>query len=237
MPRRRRIATAGTVFHVLNRSAKRAPIFETSYDYAAFEQLISQAQHRVSIRVFCYCIMPNHWHFVLQPDRDGDLSRFMHWLTNTHAQRWHAFRGTAGTGAVYQGRFKAIPVQSDDHFLRVCRYVERNAMRANLVADASAWRWCSLWRGRSAHGRPLLSEWPVARPAGWNELVNVPQNEAEVQSIRSAIRHGAPFGCQPWQEEIAASLSLLPSLRPPGRPPKSDREAQTENPSRPLCHR
>ena len=94
--------------------------------------------------------MPNHWHLVLWPRQDRDLSRFMGWLTLTHTQRWHAHRGTGGTGHVYQARFKSFPVQADEHFLTVCRYVERNALRAKLVKRAADWRWCSLWR--RAHG-------------------------------------------------------------------------------------
>ncbi|GMQ80089.1 MAG: hypothetical protein BMS9Abin04_030 [Planctomycetia bacterium] len=69
---------------------------------------------------------------VVWPRKDKDLSRFTGWLTLTHTQRWHAHRHSAGTGHVYQGRFKSFPVQSDEHFLTVCRYVERNALRANL---------------------------------------------------------------------------------------------------------
>jgi putative transposase len=75
---------------------------------------------------------------------DGDLTSFVSWVTMTHAQRWHAYNGTVGSGHLYQGRFKAFPVEKDDHFLKVCRYVERNAMRANLVDRAEDWRWCSL---------------------------------------------------------------------------------------------
>ena len=68
---------------------------------------------------------------VLWPRGDGDLSEFMRWLTVTHTQRWHAAHGTAGTGPLYQGRFKSFPIQEDDHLWAVLRYVERNALRAN----------------------------------------------------------------------------------------------------------
>jgi putative transposase len=88
--------------------------------------------------------MPNHFHLVLWPRRDGDLSRFMQWLTMTHTQRWHAHRRDAGHGHLYQSRFKSFPIQTDGHFLSVCRYVERNALRARLVGRAEDWAWCSL---------------------------------------------------------------------------------------------
>jgi putative transposase len=64
---------------------------------------------------------PNHWHLLLWPLQDSDLSRFMDWLSLTHTQRWHAHYHNVGTGHLYQGRFKSFPVQEDDHFYTVCR--------------------------------------------------------------------------------------------------------------------
>ena len=124
------------VFHVLNRANARATIFEKPEDYAAFERVLREAVDRVEMRVLAYCLMPNHWHLVLWPRRDGDLSKFMGWLTLTHTQRWHAHHRTVGTGHLYQGRYKSFPVQDDEHFLTVCRYVERNGLRANLAPRA-----------------------------------------------------------------------------------------------------
>src|SRR4051812_20184355 len=115
MPRRARGPTPEFVYHVLNRGVRRAILFESPADYAAFEEILWQALQHVDVRLLGYCIMPNHWHLVVWPRQAGDLPRFMHWLTGTHAQRWHACRGTCGTGAVYQGRYKAIAVQSDRH--------------------------------------------------------------------------------------------------------------------------
>jgi putative transposase len=108
MPRRLRAGGAGIVFHVLNRAARRQPLFETAFDYEAFEALLFDARSRFPVALFAYCLMPNHWHLIVCPHEERSLSQFMHWLTVTHAQRLPAFRGTAGTGSVYQGRFKAI---------------------------------------------------------------------------------------------------------------------------------
>jgi putative transposase len=97
------------------------------------------------MRLLSYCLMPNHWHLVLWPRADGELSDFGHWLTLTHTQRWHAHYHNVGTGHLYQGRFKSFPVARDEHFLQLCRYVERNPLRAGLVRRAEAWQWGSLW--------------------------------------------------------------------------------------------
>jgi REP element-mobilizing transposase RayT len=97
MGRPLRAAPGGLVYHVLNRANGRQCLFEEDGDYAAFERVLGEAQQRIPMRILAYCVMPNHWHLVLWPYRDGDLSRFMNWLTLTHTQRWHAHRQTVGT--------------------------------------------------------------------------------------------------------------------------------------------
>jgi putative transposase len=218
MPRRARGDTKGMVFHAMNRAVKRATMFDAAWEYAAFENLLAETKKKVPISLLNYCVMPNHWHLILLVHQDGDLSRFMHRLTGTHARRWHVGRGSRGTGAVYQGRFKSIPVQSDDHLLRVMRYVERNALRANLVSDAVDWRWSSLWRRRNFCDTELLDAWPIAQPPDWAALVNEPQTESELVAIREAITRSAPFGNTEWRERTAKMLGLEPSLQPVGRP-------------------
>jgi len=121
-----------------------------------------KARAALNVSVLAYCVMPNHWHLLLWPSADGQLPAFMHWLTVTHVRRWHAHRHTEGRGHLYQGTYKSFPVQDDGHFLVVARYVERNALRANLVQRAQDWRWSSLWameHGQAQH-RGLLQ--PVA---------------------------------------------------------------------------
>src|SRR5262249_54296233 len=148
MPRRLRQADGGIVYHVLNRGVGTMTLFDEPADYEAFERVLKETVKRTGIRLLCYCLMPNHWHLLVWPRKNGELSEAMRWLTVTHTQRWHANRKTAGTGPVYQGRFRSFPVQSDDHFLTVARYVERNAARSGLVTRAEDWRWSSLWRRR-----------------------------------------------------------------------------------------
>ena len=85
-----------------------------------------EAAAAAPMRLLCYCLMPNHWHLVLWPQNTGDLGRYMHRLTTTHVRRWHAHQHTQGEGHLYQGVYKSFPIQEDEHFLNVCRYVERN---------------------------------------------------------------------------------------------------------------
>jgi putative transposase len=205
------------VFHVLNRGVRRLGLFDHPGDYRAFLQLVGDAQQRVPVRCLSYCVMPNHFHFVLWPKADGDLSRFMFWLTTTHSMRWHVWRGTSGTGHVYQGRYKAFPIQQDTHFHRVCRYVERNPLRAGLVPRAEAWTWSSLAQ-RCGSRLPIeLADWPVPRPDDWLDTVQT-ESPAETHEVREALVRSAPYGPVGWRERTAVQLGLIKSLHQKGRP-------------------
>ena len=122
MPRRPRICPAGTCFHVINRALARLTLFEKQEDYEAFERVLALAHERVHLGIFAYCVMPNHWHFVVCPKTDTQVTDFFRWLTHTHTMRWHAHYHTEGTGHLYQGRFKTFPIQEDEHLVSVLRY-------------------------------------------------------------------------------------------------------------------
>ena len=220
MPRRARNTPAGLVYHVLNRGVGRQTLFHKDEDYAAFERVMAEAHERVPICILAYCLMPNHWHFVLWPKVEGEMSEFMKWLTHTHTQRWHAHYHTSGTGHLYQDRFKSFPVQSDLHLLLVLRYVERNALRANLVMRAEQWTWSSIWRRQYHRGVATLSNWPVERPADWVDFVNEPQTQDELEALRRCVNRGCPFGEDSWQKAMVEQLGLGYTLRPCGRPRK-----------------
>ncbi len=220
MPRPLRIAPGGFVYHVLNRANARLPLFERDGDYQGFETVLGQALERQPMRLLAYCVMPNHWHLVLWPEADGALSSWLGWLTQTHTQRWHAAHGTIGTGHLYQGRYKSFPVQEDEHLLTVCRYVERNPLRAGLVEDAEEWRWSSLWRRTQGNQeeRSWLTRWPVPGPADELAWINSPQTEAELEAVRRSAERGQPYGQSGWQTAVARRLKLEATFRERGRP-------------------
>jgi putative transposase len=220
MPRRTPKGTGGLVFHVLNRGVRRMRLFDRPGDYRDFLDLLAAAQSRTPMPCMAYCLMPNHFHLVLRPQQDADLSTFMFWLTLKHSRRWHAAHATSGTGAVYQGRFKAIPVSADAHFLRLCRYVERNPVRSGLVRSAEDWPWSSLAQRLEGRQHVRLVEWPVSRPDAWLELVNG-EDTKETEEIRAAVRRSSPYGPELWRQLLARRLGSQRSLRPIGRPRKS----------------
>ena len=222
MGRPRRAADGGLIYHVLNRANARMTIFKKDEDYEAFERVLEEAVERTEMRLLAYCLMPNHWHLVVWPGKDGELSRFTGWLTLTHTQRWHAHRHSTGSGHVYQGRFKSFPVQDDDHFFTVCRYVERNALHANLVDRAEDWRWGSLyrWDQRTAGENSWLAAWPLPRRPRWLEHVNAPQTESELSALRRSVNRGCPLGEPTWCDRMVRRLGLESTRRPQGRPRK-----------------
>ena len=220
MPRAPRIAPANTLFHVLNRANARSTLFQKDLDYAAFEKILAQTLHAIPIKLLAYCIMPNHWHLVLQPTTDSQLGQFMQRLTVTHVRRWHEHRHTTGHGHLYQGAYKSFPIQRDTHLLKVVRYIQRNPLRAKLVDRAEDWRYSSLWieRNGTDDQQKMLSPLPVDRPADWLKIVNRPQNPAEEQALRTAITRGQPFGTTDWITKTARKLNLTHTFRPRGRP-------------------
>lgn len=226
MPRTKRMYTAGVVCHVLNRAVGRAEIFASPADYATFEELLAAACEAVPVRLLTFCLMPNHWHLVLWPQAERDLSVFMHRLTMSHTMRWHHAHRTVGTGPLYQGRFKSFPVASDEHFLTVCRYVERNALRANLVGRAEDWRWSGLWhrlhRGSFMH----LADWPIGPPADWVDWVNRSHTAAELTALHASVRRGLPFGSDDWRRATADRLGIRLEVGRAGRPRRQRAESQ-----------
>lgn len=229
MPRPPRADEANGLYHALNRGNLRSKIFHKEGDYAAFEQILKEGLERYSIELYAYQLMPNHYHLVLRPGIDGEMSRFMKWIGGTHTMRYHAHYQTGGQGHVYQQRYKSFPIQDDDHFLVVCRYVERNALRAKLVRNAEDWRWGSLWRWlQKPEPKPeLLSSWPVRRYPKWLERVNEPLSEKELAAVRKCAQRGQPLGDENWVESIARRLNLESTMRPRGRPGKSIKKKET----------
>lgn len=215
MSRTARASKGDICYHVINRGNRRATVFHRRSDYDHFLQLMIKACERVPMRILAYCLMPNHFHFVLWTLTDGDLGRWMQWLLTSHVRRYHKLRGTSGR--VWQGRFKAFPIQQDGHLLKVMRYVERNPLRANLVSTASDWPWSSLSRNAP---EGILTNSPVTRPEHWPRLVNRPESNEELAALRKCAARNAPYGTSSWAESTARQLGLEASLRPLGRPRK-----------------
>jgi len=220
MGRNKRITLGGYVYHALNRANGRLRIFRKAGDFLAFEQILAQGIERFEMRICGYCIMGNHWHLLLWPRRDRDLSDFMRWITLTHTQRYHVSHGTIGIGHVYRGRYKSFPVQDDSHYLTVLRHIESNPVTAGLTSDAGQWLWSSFAVRQGYEAAFEVSDGPVELPSNWARLVRKSIEPAELDNVQNSIKRGAPFGDDRWKQITAEKLNLQSTLRPKGRPQK-----------------
>lgn len=208
------------MYHVINRANARVCIFDNDKDYQSFELILEEAVEKFDMRILSYCIMPNHFHLVLYPKNEGDLIKFMSWVTNTHTRRWHTEKGTIGQGHLYQGRYKSFICQKDNHFISLVKYVEQNALKAKLVKRAEDWRWSSVWRRErgTIKQKKLLSLWPVSIPKNYLSWINQDQHKKEEEIIEKSIIKSSPFGKDYWVASIVKKFDLEQTLKKVGRP-------------------
>jgi len=220
MPRTARAAVGGMCYHVLNRGNARAEVFHKEGDYAAFLKLLKEAGERVTMRLLAFCLMPNHFHLVLWPRGYDDLGRYMQWLSTSHVRRYHRHYGSSGH--VWQGRYKAFPIQEDEHLLTVMRYVERNPVRAKTIPirKAERWPWSSVGTPPRGVDKPPLDAGAVPRGRDWLTWVNQPLTEEELSAVRESVVRGSPYGAKAWRQRTARRLGREFTLRPRGRPKK-----------------
>jgi len=210
VPRIPRGQQGGYAYHVINRGNGRATVFHKSQDYEAFVSLLAEAKRRHPVKLFGFCLMPNHFHLVLEPAHQAALSQFMQWLLTSHVRRYHKHYGSSGH--IWQGRFKSFPVQRDEHLTTVLRYVLQNPVRAGLSNTAEEWRWSSLRKPQ------LIEPCPVGDGSQSLEQLTESVEEEQLAAVRECLNRQRPFGKLDWQAEIASRFGLGSTLRPRGRP-------------------
>ncbi len=221
MPRIARASAGGLCYHVLNRGNAGTEVFRDACDYAGFVELLQQGTETRNIRLLAYCLLPDHFHMVLWPRKDGDLSHWMQWLSTSHVRRYH--QQHQSSGHIWGGRFRAFPVQPTENLLTVLRYVEQNPLRLkNLkVRKLERWPWSSVGKEVAGLERPKIEPGPMARGSNWLQSVLQPLTTEELVLLRRSVVRGAPFGDSKWQQRIIAKLGLESTMRPRGRPRKT----------------
>lgn len=216
MPRIPRGQIAGYAYHVINRGNGGATLFHKDGDYHAFLNLLVTAKSKHPIKLLAFCLMPNHFHLIIQPPNSEALSAFMQWWLTAHVRRYHQHHKTHGH--IWQGRFKSFPIQQDNHLLTVFRYILRNPVRAQLVQSADQWPWSSLQHGHA------IAPSPVEYPPDWRHWIETPLSDQELSQIRTSVNRQAPYGEPDWQTNVAKTLGLVSTLRPRGRPQKTPKK-------------
>lgn len=214
MPRIARALADNCYYHLINRGNGRQEVFHKDADYRAFIDLLLQARAKFAVRVHAWCLMPNHFHLLVQPAQADQLNKMMQWLMTSHVRRYHQHYRTSGH--VWQGRYKSFIIQDDDHLLTVARYIESNPVRAGLAATAGEWSWSShLARTASTDDiRPDIL--PIAFPDNWSAYVATPLTSTEIEKIRNSVNRQAPFGKDDWSMELCAKMGLESTIRQRG---------------------
>ena len=230
MPRIKRGIADGLIYHVLNRGNFKRIVFHNECDYRDFLRLIQKSKEKFSIVVYAYCLMPNHFHFVVRPRIGDHLSSWMQWLMTSHVRRYHRYYQTSGH--LWQGRYKNFIIQQDKHLLIALRYVERNPVRANLVSSAKEWSWSSHRERIGRSNNKILDDLPIYLDNEWAEYVDTPFTEKELEELRESVNRQIPYGSKKWRTEICHEFGLEHTLRPKGRPKKHMRGRKKEESSK-----
>ncbi|MBN2895710.1 MAG: transposase [Campylobacterales bacterium] len=217
MPRIPRGETAGGIYHVINRGNMRMQVFDDAEDYSTFLDLLSKGLQKEAVELHAYALMPNHFHLLLVPQREGSLSRLMQWVMTSHVRYYHKKNQTSGH--IWQGRYKSFLVEREAYYVTLIRYIEANAWRAGLVAQAQDYMYASLYERLHRH-RLLLGTPYVDLGSDWPDQVNTQMATDTLATIRNSVNRQSPLGDTAWQIETASKLGLSATLSPRGRPKK-----------------
>lgn len=215
MPRLERGLVNGFIYHVINRGNSGQQIFHDDKEYGIFIELMAEAKKMYDVKLLAYCLMPNHFHLLLQPGKAEDLSKWMQWLMTSHVRRHHSSYGSSGH--IWQGRFKSFIVENDIHLLTVARYVEGNPVRAGLVKSARDWPWSSHQARFFESG--LINDLPIELPEDWTAYVNMTLGN-KLEKLHQSLLRQSPYGSEEWVLEICRDHGLESTIREIGRPKK-----------------
>ena len=226
MPRHPRLFLPDLPLHIVQRGHDRQPVFAEPNDFRFYLDNLAEAKVTMSIRVHAYCLMVNHVHLVVTPrERGDDVSRFMRLLAARQTR--YTNKRNDRTGTLWEGRFKASPIDSTAYLLACARYVDLNPVRARIVGSPGEYRWSS-YRGRAGLAEdPLLDSCPAYRTLGrdnksrtieYRAFVARGIDEDELEVIRTAARRNQLTGNDRFRAEIEKRSGRRISNAGPGRP-------------------
>ncbi len=225
MARSPRIALPGYPHHVIQRGNNRQSIFLNDDDYKFYIDCLLKSKEELQCRIYAYCLMSNHVHFLIEPSDPEGLSRLLQSVGRRYVQHfnWRHRR----TGTLWEGRFRSSLVSMDDYLLACCRYIELNPVRARMVSHPRDFRWSSyLFHGEGTKDA-LLDEDPcylglgntaLQRQQSYRQFIEAGNTEHELALIRTNIQRGGVTAGQSFIRRLALRLSRQLELRPRGRP-------------------
>jgi putative transposase len=227
MPRLARVIAVGVPHHVTQRGNARRNIFESDRDRFVYLNLVQDRSRLYALQIIGYCLMSNHVHLIVTPERPDSLPRVMRDAAARYAAYVNAQRET--TGHLWQGRYYSCPMD-DDHLWTALRYVERNPVRAGMVAAADDHPWSSArlhCEGAHADGFVHLRDWRSRWTASeWREYLHCGEitSAAEACRIRESTRTGRPLGSAEFVQYLESELGRRLAPGKGGRPKKPGNE-------------
>jgi putative transposase len=213
--------------HVVQRGNNRTVLFVADSDYRFFRDCLQEAAERYGCRVHAYVFMTNHVHLLMTPDNPSGIGRLMQSVARRFIRRFNdTYRRT---GALWEGRYRAALVETEQYFLACHRYIELNPVRAGLVATPRDYPWSSYRANALGAGDPLvtpheryeaLGSDARARRAAYRALFDEVFPESTLADIRDATNGGWALGSKRFREEIAALLARRTRPATRGRRPR-----------------
>jgi putative transposase len=227
LPRLGRYFLPDQPLHVIQRGNDRAPIFFKEEDYGLYRMWLAESAERYGCTIHAYVLMTNHVHLLVTPTDAEALPRTMQSLGRRYVR--HVNTTYRRTGTLWEGRYRAAPINAEDYFLVCCRYIELNPVRARMVPHPRDYPWSS-W-GAHAHGAvdPLGAEHPVYRALGrsaeerqasYRALFRGALPEDFVMSLRAATNGGWALGNDRFKQIVAKVAGRRASPLSRGRPRK-----------------
>ena len=228
MARLGRYFLPGQPLHVIQRGNNRGAVFFTGDDRARYRAWLAEAAAANGLAVHAYVLMTNHVHLLATPRAPDSLPRTMQSLGRRYVRHINAIHGRTGT--LWEGRYRAAPIDSEAYFLGCCRYIELNPVRAGMVKHPRDYPWSSY----PAHGEgaadPLLLDHPLLRALGrdpaerqkaYRALFRAALDADFIEALRAATNGGWAFGGARFQRRIAKATGRRVAPLPPGRPRRS----------------
>jgi putative transposase len=196
-----RVVVAGVPYHVTNRGNRREDIFREAEDYRTYLRLLRKAITRYEVRIWSYCLMPNHIHLVAVPNRQDSLGRAMHWAHGKYAEFFNIRYGTVGH--LWQGPYRASAMD-EHHVLNGSRYVERNPVRAGMVCRAEDYAWSSAAARCGLRRDSLISDdFPLLKEVrDWSSWLAGVESDEELRILRECTQRGYPIGSEEFVRQI-----------------------------------
>ncbi len=225
MPRVHRSFYDGGVYHIINRSVQKQNIFKDDRDYQKLMELLIDNKDDYQVKLWGYCLMPNHYHLVVKIQNAELFPKYMQKVMSNFAT-WYNARHQR-VGHLWQGRYKSFIVQADLYLYTLMRYVEANPVRALLVEKSINWKYSSVIN--------RIDTPPIEFPASWQKDLDEPINASELKKIRKSIEKQKPYGDERWVENTAKKYGCEQTLNTKGRPRLKNLEQKEKKMAKNIC--